>query len=69
LVDTGPNYPLLYLKRKSVFILYSVQEKRGWKVYEQPWKRRHLEADQWLNRKEWCLRSGRRRQLSQDRED
>jgi hypothetical protein len=25
---------------------------------------RHLEADQWLNRKEWCLGSGRRRQLS-----
>jgi len=30
---------------------------------------RHLEADQWLNRKEWCLGSGRRRQLSQDRKD
>ena len=28
-----------------------------------------LEADQWLNRKEWCLGSGRRRQLSQDRKD
>jgi hypothetical protein len=27
---------------------------------------RQLEADQWLNRKEWCLGSGRRRQLSQD---
>ena len=26
-------------------------------------KTRHLEADQWLNRKEWCLGSGRRRQL------
>jgi hypothetical protein len=25
---------------------------------------RHLEADQWLNRKEWYLGSGRRRQLS-----
>jgi len=25
--------------------------------------------DQWLNRKEWCLGSGRRRQLSQDRKD
>jgi hypothetical protein len=25
---------------------------------------RHSEADQWLNRKEWCLGSGRRRQLS-----
>ena len=32
-------------------------------------KTRHLEADQWLNRKEWCLGSGRRRQLSQDRKD
>jgi len=32
-------------------------------------KIRHLEADQWLNRKEWCLGSGRRRQLSQDRKD
>ena len=31
-------------------------------------KTRHLE-DQWLNRKEWCLGSGRRRQLSQDRKD
>jgi hypothetical protein len=30
---------------------------------------RHLEADQWLNRKEWCLGSGRRQQLSQDRKD
>jgi hypothetical protein len=30
---------------------------------------RHLEADQWLNRKEWRLSSGRRRQLSQDRKD
>jgi hypothetical protein len=27
-------------------------------------KTRHLEADQWLNKKEWCLGSGRRRQLS-----
>jgi len=32
-------------------------------------KIKHLEADQWLNRKEWCLGSGRRRQLSQDRKD
>jgi len=32
-------------------------------------KTRHLEADQWLNRKEWCLGSGRRQQLSQDRKD
>jgi len=32
-------------------------------------KSRHLEEDQWLNRKEWCLGSGRRRQLSQDRKD
>ena len=32
-------------------------------------KTRHLEEDQWLNRKEWCLGSGRRRQLSQDRKD
>jgi hypothetical protein len=30
-------------------------------------KTRHLEEDQCLNRKEWCLGSGRRRQLSQDR--
>ena len=30
---------------------------------------RHLEADLWLNRKEWCLGSGRLRQLSQDRKD
>jgi len=30
---------------------------------------RHLEADQWLNRKEWRLGSGRWRQLSQDRKD
>ena len=32
-------------------------------------KTRHLEANQWLNRKEWCLGSGRRQQLSQDRKD
>jgi hypothetical protein len=32
-------------------------------------KTRHLEADHWLNRKEWCLGSGRRRQLSQDRKN
>jgi hypothetical protein len=32
-------------------------------------KTRHLEADQWLNRKEWCLGSGTWRQLSQDRKD
>ena len=32
-------------------------------------KTRHLEADQWINRKELCLGSGRRRQLSQDRKD
>jgi hypothetical protein len=32
-------------------------------------KTRHLEADQWLNRKEWFWGSGRRRQLSQDRKD
>ena len=30
---------------------------------------RHLETDQWLNRKEWCLGSGRLWQLSQDRKD
>ena len=30
---------------------------------------RHLEEDQWLNRKEWCLGSGRRRLLSQDWKD
>jgi hypothetical protein len=30
-------------------------------------KTRHLEADQWLKRKERCLGSGRRRQLSKDR--
>jgi hypothetical protein len=27
-------------------------------------KTRHLEADQWLNRNEWCLGSGRQRRLS-----
>jgi len=32
-------------------------------------KTRNLEEDQWLNRKEWCLDPGRRRQLSQDRKD
>jgi hypothetical protein len=32
-------------------------------------KTRQLEADQRLNRQEWCLGSGRRRQLSQDRKD
>jgi hypothetical protein len=32
-------------------------------------KTRNSEADQWLNRKEWCLGSGRRRQLSQYRKD
>ena len=32
-------------------------------------KTRHLEADQWLNRKEWRLGSGRRRHLSQDQKD
>jgi len=32
-------------------------------------KTRHLETDQWLNRKEWCLGSRRRRLLSQDRKD
>jgi len=30
-------------------------------------KTRHLEADQWLNRKEWRLGSERQRQMSQDR--
>ena len=32
-------------------------------------KTRHLEKDQWLNRKEWCLGSRRRQQLLQDRKD
>jgi hypothetical protein len=32
-------------------------------------KTTHLETDQRLNRKEWCLGSGRRRQLSQDRKE
>ena len=32
-------------------------------------KTKHLEADQWLNKKEWGLGSGRQRQLSQDRKD
>jgi len=32
-------------------------------------KTRHLEEDQWLNRKEWCFGSGRGRQLSQDRKE
>jgi hypothetical protein len=30
---------------------------------------RHLEADQWLNKKEWRLGSGRRRQLSQGQKE
>jgi hypothetical protein len=30
---------------------------------------RHLEVDQWLNRKEWRLGSGRQRQLAQDQKD
>jgi hypothetical protein len=32
-------------------------------------KTRRLESDQLLKRTEWCLGSGRRRQLSQDRKD
>jgi hypothetical protein len=32
-------------------------------------KTRHLEADQWLNRNEWCLGSERWGQLSQDWKD
>jgi hypothetical protein len=32
-------------------------------------KTRYLEADQWLNKKEGCLGSGKWRQLSQDRKD
>jgi hypothetical protein len=44
-------------------------EKRKRKKKKKTWmegvraamKNRHLEADQWLNRKEWCLGSGRRR--------
>ena len=32
-------------------------------------KTRHLETDQWLNRKDWCLGSRRRRQLLQDQKD
>jgi len=32
-------------------------------------KTRYLEEDQWLKRRECCLGSGRRRQLSQDRKD
>jgi len=47
--------------------------KKFWKTWMEgvraAMKTRHLEADQWLNRKEWCLGSGRRRQLSQDRKD
>jgi len=32
-------------------------------------KTRHFEADQWLNRKEWCLGSGRWLQQSQDQKE
>jgi len=32
-------------------------------------KRPNTEPRKWLNRKEWCLGSGRRRQVSQDRKD
>jgi len=32
-------------------------------------KTRHLEADQYLNRKDWCLGFRRRQQLSQNRKD
>ena len=39
------------------------------KTWMKAMKTRYLEADQYLNRKEWCLGSGRRRQLSQDRKD
>jgi hypothetical protein len=41
------------------------KEKKTWMEGVRPaMETRHLEADQWLNRKEWCLGSGRRRQLS-----
>ena len=46
-----------------------VQEKTSMEGVRAAMKTRHLEADQWLNRKEWCLGSGRRRRLSQDRKD
>jgi hypothetical protein len=47
-----------------------VQKKKTWmEGVRAAIKTRHLETDQWLNRKEWCLGSGRRRQLSQDRKD
>jgi hypothetical protein len=47
-------------------------ERRKKDVQKKPWmegvraamETRHLEADHWLNRKEWCLGSGRWRQLS-----
>ena len=46
-----------------------VQEKTWMEGVRAAMKTRHLEADQWLNRKECRLGSGRRRQLSQDRKD
>ena len=46
-----------------------VQKKTWMEGVRAAMKTRHLEEDQWLNRKEWCLGSGRRRQLSQDRKD
>ena len=41
----------------------NVQEKRGWKGVQAAMTTRNLEPDQWRNREEWRLVSGRRRQL------
>jgi hypothetical protein len=53
----------------EIYTLCELENKTWMKGVRAAMETRHLEADQWLNRKEWCLGSGRRRQLSQDRKE
>jgi hypothetical protein len=61
---------LLKTKRRPLYLKTGERRKRGrprktWmEGVRAAMETRHLEEDQWLNRKEWCLGSGRRRQLS-----
>jgi len=67
----GRGIALPFLKRlKSGEIRKRRRPRKTWmEGVRAAMKTRYLEADQWLNRKEWCLGSGRRRQLSQDRKE
>ena len=58
------------MKMDTSATLFDFRLLNGWmEGVQAAMKTRHLEAEQWLNRTQWCLGSGTRRQLSHDQKD